>query len=159
VQHAAHPDLRGYRRGAHKAILLGEMASPEFIVSNKKVLQAHVDGAILGQSATQLYTYEVFLWRTPLIVTTNNWDVEGFNEADKNWIQENCVVVHVPGPVWEVAAPRGVPVLEVPAPRVELTSPRLKRRMSERTPQSSPGHKLQAASCPACGERVPCDCY
>ena len=59
--------LRGYRRGKHKATLLEEMASPKFVVSNKKVLQAHVDGAILGQSATQLYTYEVFLWRMPHI--------------------------------------------------------------------------------------------
>ena len=46
-----------WRRGDHKAILRDEMSSPQFIVENKNVLQAHVDGAILGQSATQLYTY------------------------------------------------------------------------------------------------------
>ena len=27
-----------------------------------------------AKSATQLYTYEVFLWRTPLMITTNNWE-------------------------------------------------------------------------------------
>ena len=44
VQHAEHPDLRGYRRHEHLAVLLDEVASPQFIVSNKKLLQAHVDG-------------------------------------------------------------------------------------------------------------------
>jgi hypothetical protein len=144
VQHAAHPDLRGYRRDMHKAILLDEMASPTFIVSNKKVLQAHVDGAILGQSATQLYTYDVFVWRTPLMVTTNNWQYDDFSEADKNWIQENCVVVHVPGPVWEI-----------PQRRVDSGASGLKRPISARTPQQSPEHKREAASCGACGQRLP----
>ena len=69
VQHAEHPDLRSYDRRRHVAILLDEVASPAFIVNNKKLLQAHVDGAILGQSATQMYTYEIFLWRTPIIFT------------------------------------------------------------------------------------------
>ena len=78
VQHAEHPDLRGFRRHQHCAIVLDEVASPSFIVSNKKVLQAHVDGAILGQSATQLYTYEVFLWRVPIMLTTKL----GLDEAD-----------------------------------------------------------------------------
>ena len=64
-QHAEHPDLRGYRREAHRAVLLDEVASPQFVADNKKVLQAHVDGAKLGQSATQLYVYSVMLWRTP----------------------------------------------------------------------------------------------
>ena len=54
IQHAKHPDLRGYRRHHHRALLLDEMQSAQFVVDNKKVLQAHVDGALLGQSATQL---------------------------------------------------------------------------------------------------------
>ena len=59
VQHADHPDLHDFKRHHHLAVLLDEVASPKFIAGNKKLLQAHVDGAILGQSATQLYTYEV----------------------------------------------------------------------------------------------------
>ena len=120
------------------------MESPTFIVSNKKVLQAHVDGAILGQSATQLYTYEVFLWRTPLMLTTNNWDYRAFSDADQNWIQENCVVVHVPGPVWES-----------PPLRLASTASVLKRTRSMRTPLASPEHKQEAASCSLCGQRLP----
>ena len=104
VQHAAHPDLKGYVREKHKAILLDEVASPKFIVGNKKVLQAHIDGALLGQSATQLYTYPVFLWRVPLILTTNNWDYSGFNDSDKNWIETNCIAVYIGTKVWQDVA-------------------------------------------------------
>ena len=101
VQHAEHPDLRGFRRLVHKAILMDEVSSPSFIVGNKKVLQAHVDGAILGQSATQVYTYEVFLWRTPLMLTTNNFDYSGMSPSDVNWIETNAVAVEIKEPVWE----------------------------------------------------------
>lgn len=48
VQQAKHPDLRTFRRHVHRALLLDEVADPSFVVNNKKLLQAHVDGAILG---------------------------------------------------------------------------------------------------------------
>ena len=104
VQHADHPDLRAFRRHHHKAVLLDEVAHPRFVVGNKKLLQAHVDGAILGQSATQLYTYEVFLWRVPIVLTTNNWDLGGMSAADADWIGANCVAVHIAEPVYDVSA-------------------------------------------------------
>ena len=84
VQHAEHPDLRGYVRGRDTAIQLDEASSPQFIVDNKKRLQAHIDGAKLGQTNTQKFSYEVFLWRTPIIVTTNNFDYSEFSKADQN---------------------------------------------------------------------------
>lgn len=103
VQHAAHPDLRNFRRCDHKAVLFDEVASPKFIVDNKKVLQAHVDGAILGQSATQLYTYEIFLWRTPLMLTTNSYDYSEYSASDQNWIETNAVSLFVGEPVWDAS--------------------------------------------------------
>jgi len=107
VQHAEHPDLHGFRRHHHVAVLLDEVADPIFIVNNKKLLQAHVDGAILGQSATQMFTYEVFLWRVPIILTTNKWDLSGLTDAELDWVRSNCVAVHVDTPVYELSgAPR-----------------------------------------------------
>ncbi len=76
--------------------VLDEVASPALVIGSKKPLQAHVDGALLGQSATQLYSYFVFLWRVPIILTTNNWDCSGFSEADKNWLETNCVTTRRP---------------------------------------------------------------
>ena len=115
VQHAEHPDLRGYRRHQHLAILLDEVASPKFIVANKKLLQAHVDGALLGQSATQMFTYEVFLWRTPMVLTTNNWDLSGLAADELEWVAANCVAVRVDTPVFAPA--RTAPALPKPLPK------------------------------------------
>ena len=103
VQGAKHPDLKGFSRKRHKAILLDEVASPAFVIANKKLLQAHVDGALLGQSATQLFAYFVFLWRTPIILTTNDWDYSSFSAADKNWLDTNCTAVHIGTRVWQSA--------------------------------------------------------
>jgi hypothetical protein len=133
VQHADHPDLRGYRRRQHRAILLDEVSSLAFIVANKKLLQAHVDGAILGQSSTQLFSYAVFLWRVPIILTTNNWDMSGLKEHEKDWIRANCVPVCVSEPVW-VEGP-------VPAHGPGDVSDRASKR--------------RAQSCSACGQRLP----
>ena len=103
VQHAEHPDLHGFQRHHHLAILMDEVATPKFIAGNKTLLQAHVDGAILGQSATQLYTYEVFLWRVPIILTTNNWDLNCLSATEREWVEANCVPVHVDVPVFQAA--------------------------------------------------------
>ena len=42
VHHADRPDLRLHDWKKHKAMLFDEVPSPKFVVSNKKVLQAHV---------------------------------------------------------------------------------------------------------------------
>ena len=77
---------------------------PKFAVSNKKLLQSHVDGARLGQSATQLFAYEVFLWRTPIMLTTNNWKYDDYTDSDKNWLDANCVAVHIQEKVFEIGS-------------------------------------------------------
>ena len=133
VQHADHPDMHGYERHRHLAVLMDEVQSPHFIANNKKLLQAHVDGAILGQSATQLYTYEVFLWRTPIILTTNNWDLSTLTVAENEWIASNCVAVYIGEPVYAAARPS-------PSGR----SPSRRRPIGERTPPASPEQKRHA---------------
>jgi hypothetical protein len=153
VQNAQHPDLHAYRRGGHKAILLDEVKDPSFIVNNKKLLQAHVDGAILGQSATQMFTYEIFLWRTPIILTTNKWSLEKFDKADLNWIEANCVPVYIGEPVYETS--------KTSSPKAsQLEVPTLRRPGPAMTPGLSPPHKRLASSslCPACGDPLPCTC-
>jgi hypothetical protein len=82
------------------AILLDEVADPSFIVNNKKLLQAHVDGAKLGQSSTQLFAYEVFVWRVPIMLTTNNWCLDKLSQEEREWVQSNCVAVCVDTPVY-----------------------------------------------------------
>ena len=101
AQHAQHPGMRGYKRPVHRAVLLDEVSSSQFVVDNKKLLQSHVNGAELGQSATQLFAYEVFLWRTPIMLTTSNWSYTDFSNSDKNWLSTNSVAVHIADKVFE----------------------------------------------------------
>ena len=76
---------------------------------------AHVDGALLGQSATQMFTYEVFLWRTPMVLTTNNWDLSGLAADELEWVAANCVAVRVDTPVFAPA--HTAPALPKPLPK------------------------------------------
>jgi hypothetical protein len=134
VQHAVHPDMHEFRREEHKAVQLDEVSGPQFVVDNKKLLQAHIDGAILGQSATQLYTYKVWLWRVPLILTTNYWEYDEFRFADRNWIQANCVEVYVDEPVWDDNPPVEASLVS-PRSEVGSSSQHCPRRVWH-----SPGH-------------------
>ena len=83
------------------------------------------------------------------MITTNNFDYSAFSAADKDWLESTCVAVYVGEPVWEGAAQRPSSV----APRALESF--LKRPVSALKPQPSPDHKLQAASCVMCGQRLP----
>ena len=90
--------LEPWRVGVHKAALLDEARDASFIFGSKKLLQAHVDGAILGQSATQRFAWEIMLWKVPILVTTNKWSPTGFDGADQDWLDANCVAVRINEP-------------------------------------------------------------
>ena len=122
VQNGAHPDLKSFDRDKHAALLLDEVASPQFVVDNKKLLQAHIDGALLGQSPTQSLAYEVWIWKVPIMLTTNNWDLSKYSAADKNWIGENVIDVYIGNPVWEEAKPQAEAAVPPPSPPRSLTS-------------------------------------
>ena len=148
-QQGTSPDLRDYDRSVHKAVIFDEVASPAFIFGNKKVFQSHVDGAKLGQSPTQQFAYEVMLWRTPLIVTTNKWNLDGYEEEDVEWLLANCVAVEVNEPVWlEAPIPEET---QIPATRLRQWVPqspapvRSSRLSSELSPAlSTPGAHSRA---------------
>jgi hypothetical protein len=140
ILNAEHPNLKSYSRIKHRAILLDEMKGAEFIVKNKKALQAHVDGAELGQSPTQQFVYNVFLWRTPLIITTNNFDLSKMSPIDRDWVLANAVAVHIAEPVWATK---------------EKPKCNAKRPAASRTPLSTPQRKFAHQACPVCGDRLP----
>ena len=100
VQGATAPDLRKFDAEKHRCVVMDEMsAGAGLILDNKKLMQAHEDGASVAQSPTQRFSYEVMLWRVPIVVTTNYWPpVVG--AADKDWLDNNVVAVLVQEPVW-----------------------------------------------------------
>ena len=103
-------------------MLQGMVLSISQYVSDGKLLQAHVDGALLGQSATQMFTYEVFLWRTPMVLTTNNWDLSSLAADELEWVAANCVAVRVDTPVFAPA--RTAPAFPKPVPQPRPTNKR-----------------------------------
>ena len=50
---------------------------------------------------TQSYTYEVFLWRAPIILTTKNWCLDALTDEEREWLGANCVAAHVTEPVFK----------------------------------------------------------
>ena len=74
-----------------------QVPSVQFALLNKKLLQSHVDGAKLGQSATQMYSYNIWWWRRPIIMTSNKWAqtlkaVKEHEPEDAEWLEANVMV-------------------------------------------------------------------
>ncbi len=108
VENATVPGLRGFDRQIHKCIVFDEMGpGGRLILDNKKLMQAHKDGATLGKSPTGGWEYEVWLWRVPLICTTNHWPPEKLCAADADWLAKNVIDVRIAEPVWEAGVKRG----------------------------------------------------
>ena len=97
------PDLRAFRPGTHKWILLDE-ATPVTILRNRKLYQASNAVVTLGQSATQMYSYEVYLHQVRLVVCANDWesrmDDHRINAEGRAWLQQNSIVLNVQEKMW-----------------------------------------------------------
>ena len=97
-QSASVPDLKELSFQDHDALVLDEISGVQFAIDNTRLLQSHIDGAKLGQSATQMYAYDVWWWRKPIILTTNNWAsslaaLETTAPQDHQWLAQNVLVV------------------------------------------------------------------
>ena len=51
-------------------------------------------------SPPQLFSYEVLLWRAPIMLTTNYWSLDSLTEEEREWVHSNCVTVCVDAPVY-----------------------------------------------------------
>ena len=98
----AEPDLRAYRLSRHGLILFDEIV-PQQVVSQRKVFQAQSAKVQLGCSATNMYSYDVFVWRKKFVLASNNWDtsLSQLSEPDQEWIKANSVVLRVTEPMWQ----------------------------------------------------------
>ena len=59
------------------------------------------------------------LWRTPIILTTNKWELDALCPADVDWIAANAVAVPVDDPVWlcaPIPEPDALPMPRMAAP-------------------------------------------
>ena len=95
----AEPDLRAYRLRQHGLILFDEII-PQQVVSQRKVFQAQSAKVQMGCSATNVYSYEVYVWGKKFVLASNNWDasLNQLSAADQAWIRANSFVLRVTEP-------------------------------------------------------------
>ena len=99
---ATEPELRLFDRDQHDVVCFDE-AKPSMIIRAKKLVQAGVDMARLGQSATNQVSYQVWFHRVKLVVCCNGWDeqVRKMPSEDAAWLKKNSVYVKVTEPLFE----------------------------------------------------------
>ena len=88
------PDLRDFNPAIHKAIVFDE-ASASLVLRHKKLFQGGVEEVTMSSSATNMYSYTVWVYGCMLIVTSNHWerDLAELSEEDANWLRGNSIVV------------------------------------------------------------------
>ena len=69
----------------------------QFVLDYRAMFQANNDVHTLGESKTRMYSYQVWLWRIPLVITIDDsaeWD------SSEPWVSENMFEVTLSGPSW-----------------------------------------------------------
>ena len=87
VQDAATPDLRDYDWTYHGMIVFDNVNNMDFVMKFRALLQANNDVHVLGTSATGVYSYRVWLWKVPVVLTV---DTQATWDRDNKWVKENC---------------------------------------------------------------------
>ena len=97
------PNLRAYRLRLHGLILFDEIVA-EQVAQQRKLFQAQSAPVQLGCSATNCHSYDVFVWRTKLVLASNNWhsSLANLRPEDRDWINVNSIVLDVEEEMWEV---------------------------------------------------------
>ena len=97
VQSALSPDLRGYDPHVHNYILFDNVNDMSFVLDYRALFQANNDVRALGDSKTGMYSYDIWIWRVPIVITVDlsaDWD-----QAEP-WIHANSMHVFLRGPSW-----------------------------------------------------------
>ena len=97
----SHPDLRAFRHTTHRCVLFDE-ASPEMVLTNRKLFQACNSLVQVAQSKTACYAYCVYLNDALLVVSSNHWEeaMDRLPRSQAAWLEANQVLVRVTQPLW-----------------------------------------------------------
>ena len=97
------PNLRAYRLRLHGLILFDEIVADQ-VAQQRKFFQAQSAPVQLGCSATNCHSYDVFVWRTKLVLASNNWhsSLAKLKPEDQDWINVNSIVLDVEEEMWEM---------------------------------------------------------
>ena len=97
----AEPDLKAYRFRRHEVVLFDEIEAGQ-VAAQRKLFQAQAAAVQVACSATNCFSYEVFVWRKKLVLASNTWNssLSKLDPADQAWIQANSIVLEVDKPMW-----------------------------------------------------------
>jgi hypothetical protein len=91
VQGEALLDLRAFVYGSHDAVIIDNLVSFDLILKYRALLQSNTDLHRLGESTTGIYSYTVFLWAVPVLVTLDI-DVDTAPYFRSDWLQTNVLL-------------------------------------------------------------------
>ena len=95
------PPLADFNAGKHKLVLMDE-GTVEMVLRNRKLFQCPNARVQLGTSATNCFSYSVYLNDCMLVVCSNSWAVQLSRTPleGAKWIEANQIYVHVSEPLW-----------------------------------------------------------
>jgi len=99
---AEQSDLRHFNPLMHECVVFDEC--PAMTVSkHRKIFQGTTQEVSLGHSATNMFTYKVWLHGIKMVITTNRWyeDMAALDESDQAWLEHNSIVVTCTEPLYE----------------------------------------------------------
>lgn len=89
------PDLRAFRFGHHKFVILEE-ASVDAVLHNKLLVQGCAMVIQLGQTTTSRWGYPICTHGVRFVITSNKWVAEAAqvdDPDDRAWLDVNAIVV------------------------------------------------------------------
>ena len=99
------PSLRYFRRSQHLCIIFDE-ASSQQVLANKMVFQAGVDNLTLSQSQCNTNAYNVWVWKVPMVLCSNDFQLISRPSApmaaeDEDYLKVNVIDASLPdGEAW-----------------------------------------------------------
>ena len=98
MQGAPAPDLKEFRREEQKIIVFDNINSMEFVLDHRALFQSNYSIHTLEITQTGIYSYRVWLYRVPIVVTVDEsviWD------SSEPWLSQNLVEILLAGPCYE----------------------------------------------------------
>ena len=97
VQDAEAPDLRQFSHYDSGYIVFDNVNNMDFVLNNRALFQANNDLHTLGESRTGIYSYQVWLYRVPIVVTV---DMSARWNPQEPWIRDNVFEIFMQHPCY-----------------------------------------------------------
>ena len=87
------PSLAKFDRAKHKAIFWDEIR-PVQVLNNREIFQSNQFEQVMSQSICNQHSYAVWLYFIPMILSTNEFDMDhkDLSDADSDWLRKNMLV-------------------------------------------------------------------